>query len=102
MAHHISQEGICLSKENICAVEEFPMPKTYTEVRAFCGLTGHYHHFIKGFAHIAYPLYDVLGNEVKMGPVKLPMSAKHAVWELKEKIQSTPVWCSRTSKNHLS
>ena len=26
-----------------------------------------------------------------MGPVKLPMSAKHAVWELKEKIQSALV-----------
>ena len=72
-------------------MEEFPMPKTYTEVRAFCGLTGHYHHFIKGFMHIVHPLYDVLGNEVKMGPVKLPMLAKHAVWDLKEKIQSTPV-----------
>ena len=67
------------------------MPETYTEVRAFCGLVGHYRRFIKGFAHIAHPLYDVLGNEVKMGPVKLPMSVKHAVWELKEKIQSAPV-----------
>ena len=36
--------------------------------------------------HSMHLLYDVLGNEVKMGPVKLPMSAKHAVWELKEKI----------------
>ena len=67
------------------------MPKTYTEVRAFSGLAGHYCCFIKGFRHVACPLYDVLGNKVKMGPVKLSMSAKHAVWELKEKIQSTPV-----------
>ena len=64
------------------------MPKTCTGVRAFCRLAGHYHHFIKGFAHIACPLYDVLGNDIKIGPVKLPMSVKHAVWELKEKIQS--------------
>ena len=67
------------------------MLKTYTEVRAFCGLAGHYHCFIKGFMHIVHPLYDLLGNEVKMGPVELPISAKHAVWELKEKIQSAPV-----------
>ena len=86
--HHVSWEGIHLSKENIRAVEQFPMPTMYTEVRAFCGLARHHRHFIKGFTHIACPLYDVLGNEVKMGPVKLPMSAKHAVWEL---IQSTPV-----------
>ena len=91
LVHHVSREGIRLSKENIHAMEEFPMPETYTEVRAFCGLAGHYHLFIKGFTHIAHPLYDVLGNEVKMGPVKLPTSVKHAVWELKEKIQSVPV-----------
>ena len=91
LAHHVSWEGICLSKENICIMEEFPMPKMYTEVRAFCGLTGHYRRFIRGFALIACPLYDVLGNEVKMGLVKLPVSVKHTVWELKEKIQSVPV-----------
>ena len=67
------------------------MPEMYTEVRAFCGLTGHYHCFIRGFTHIACPLYDVLGNGVKRGPVKLPTLVKHAVWELKEKIQSMPV-----------
>ena len=32
-------------------------------------LWGHYQHFIKGFTNIAQPLYDVLGREVKMGPV---------------------------------
>ena len=48
------------------------MPETYTQVHAFCRLAGHYRRFIKGFANIACPLYDVLGKEVKMGPVDLP------------------------------
>ena len=47
------------------------MPKTYTEIRAFCGLSGHYRRFIRNFACIARTLYDLLGNEVKMGPVTL-------------------------------
>ena len=51
---------------------EFPMPETFTQVCAFCGLVEHYRHFIKGFAHIARPLYDVLGKEVKMGLMQLP------------------------------
>ena len=54
------------------AVEEFPMPETYTQVCTSCRLAGHYWRFIKGFANIACPLYDVLGKEVKMGPVDLP------------------------------
>ena len=67
------------------------MPETYTQVCAFCGLTGHYRHFIKGFAHLTWPLYDVLGKEVKMGPVQLPQEVQEAVRILKDKIQTTPV-----------
>ena len=73
------------------AVEEFPMPETYTQVHVFCGLAGHYQRSIKGFANIAHPLYDVLGKEVKMGPVDLPPEAWAVVAILKRKIQSAPV-----------
>ena len=65
------------------------MPETYTQVCAFCGLAGHYQRFIKGIANIAQPLYDVLGKEVKMGPVDLPPKAWEAVDILKRKVQST-------------
>ena len=53
-------------------MEEFPMPETYMQVHTFCRLAGHYQRFIKGFANIVQPLYDVLGKEVKMGLVDLP------------------------------
>ena len=69
LVHHASRKGIGPSKENVHAVEEFPMPETFTQVHTFCGLVRHYRHFIKGFAHIMRPLHDVLGKEVKMGPV---------------------------------
>ena len=67
------------------------MPKTYTQVRAFCGLAGHYRRFIKGFANIVHPLYDVLGKEVKMGPVDLSLEVWEAVDVLKGKVQSAPI-----------
>ena len=91
LVHHISCEGICLSRENVHVIEEFLMPETFTQVHTFCGLVGHYRHFIKGFLHIARPLYDVLGKEVKMGPVQLPPEAWEAVRILKDKILSTPM-----------
>ena len=62
------------------------MPKTYTEIRAFCGLSGHYRRFIWNFAHLARVLYDLLGDKVKMGPVTLTPEAEEAVRILKEKI----------------
>ena len=57
------------------------MSETYTEVRAFCGLSGHYRHFIRNFAHLAHVLYDLLGDEVKMGPVTLTPEAEEAMCE---------------------
>ena len=91
LAHHILQRGILPSQENVRAMQEFPMPKTYMQVHAFCGLAGHYRRFIKGFANIAYPLYDVLGKEVKMGPVDLLPEAWETMNILKGKVQSAPV-----------
>ena len=91
LAHHISRQGILPSQDNMWAIEEFLMPETYTKVHAFCGLVGHYWRFIKGFSNIAQPLYDVLGKEVKMGPVDLPLEAWEAVNILKRKVQSMPV-----------
>ena len=70
---------------------EFPMPETYTKVRAFCGLSGHYQHFIRNFAHLAHALYDLLRDEVKMGLVTLTPEAEEAMWVLKERIMSVPV-----------
>ena len=57
LAHHISWRGILPSQENVQAVQEFPMPETYMQVCAFCGLVGHYRRFIKGFANLVHPLY---------------------------------------------
>ena len=91
LAHHISWRGILPSQENMQAMQEFPMPETYMQVHVFCGLAGHYRRFIKGFANIACPLYDVLGKEVKMGPVNLPPKAQKAMAVLKGKVQSAPV-----------
>ena len=71
-------------------MQEFPMPETYTQVHAFCRLAGHCR-FITGFVNIACPLYDVLGKEVKMGPLDLPCKAREAMDILKGKVQSTPV-----------
>ena len=67
------------------------MPETYTQVCMFCGLVGHYRCFNKGFAHIARPLYNILGKEVKMGLVQLHPEVWEVVRILKTKIQTAPV-----------
>ena len=91
LTHHVSQEGIHPSWDNMHAIKDFPMPGMFTQVCTFCGLAGHYQHFIRGFACMVRPLYDVLGKEVKMGPVQLPPEAWEVVRVLKEKMQTAPV-----------
>ena len=91
LAHHVSRRGILPSQENVWAMQKFLMPETYMQVHTFSRLAGHYRRFIKGFANIAHPLYDVLGKEVKMGLVDLPPKAQEAMGVLKGKVQSTPV-----------
>ena len=91
-AHYVSCEGIHPSRENVCVIEEFPMLETFTQVCTFCGLTGHYRCFIKGFTHIVRPLYEVLGKEVKKGSEEqLPKEVQEVVRILKDKILSIPV-----------
>ena len=45
------------------AITKYAPPQTYTEIRAFLGLVGHYRQFIKGFARIAQPLNEHLARE---------------------------------------
>ena len=63
LAHKVSKEGVRPSNTNVRAIAEYALPQTYTEIRAFLGLVGHYRHFIKGFAQIAQPLNKHLAGE---------------------------------------
>ena len=65
LAHHVSKEGVRPSKKNLESIAQCPPPDTYTKVKSFVGLVGHYRHFIKGFAKIAAPLYDLTSGENK-------------------------------------
>ena len=65
LAHHVSKKGVLPSKKDWEAIAECPLPDTYTKVKSFVGLMGHYRRFIKGFANIAAPLYDLTSEEKK-------------------------------------
>ena len=50
LAHKVSKAGVQPSDINVKAIAEYAPPQTYTKIRAFLGLMGHYRCFIKGFA----------------------------------------------------
>ena len=65
LAHHVSQIGVLPLKKNLESITQCPPLDTYTKVKSFMGLVGHYRHFIKGFAKIAVPLYNLTSGDNK-------------------------------------
>ena len=63
LAHQVSKGGVWASDTNLKAITECAPLQTYTEIRAFLGLVGHYRQFIKGFAWIAQPLKEHFTRE---------------------------------------
>ena len=63
LAHEVSKQGVQPSDPNLKAIAEYALLQTYTEIRAFLGLIGHYRQFIKGFAQISQPLNKHLAGE---------------------------------------
>ena len=90
----MSKAGVHPSNINVKAIAEYAPPKTYTEIRAFLGLVGHYRRFIKGFARIAQPLNEHLMGEGacrKGERVSLSEEALKAFKMLKQACMNTPV-----------
>ena len=93
LAHHVSKK-VLPSKKNLEAIAECPPPDTYTKVKSFVGLVGHYRHFIKGFANIATPLYDLTSGEnkdKKSEHLDLPLEACEAFDHLKAACLQAPI-----------
>ena len=94
LTHQVSKRGVQPSNTNIKAIAECALPQTYTEIRAFLGLVGHYRWFIKGFSQIAQPLNKHLAGEGasrKSERVSLPEEALEAFRALKQACKNSPV-----------
>ena len=94
LAHHVSKEGVLPSKKNLEAIAQCPPPDTYTKVKSFVGLVGHYRHFTKGFTNIAAPLYDLTSGEnkdKKLEHLDLLPEAREAFDRLKAACLQAPI-----------
>ena len=94
LAHHVSKEGVRPSKKNLESIAQCPPLDTYTKVKSFMGLVGHYRCFIKGFAKIAAPLYDLTSGEnkdKKSEHVDLSPEAREAFERLKANCLQAPI-----------
>ena len=90
----VGKGSIQMDPEKIRAIMEWPKLETVQHVRAFCGLCSWYRRFIKDFAWIAQPLYDLLqGAEKgrKKAPIIWTVAAETAFVRLKEALKNGPI-----------
>ena len=98
----MSHEGVCCDPEMLAPVREWKSPENVKELQRFLGFANFFRRFIKGFASIAKPLTDLLGNTTKKGKGRnsTTVEIKPWVWEqaqeaaferLKEALLSPPL-----------
>lgn len=88
LGHRVSNLGIGTLEETVRAVAEFPRPHNVKSLQRFLGLAVYYRKFVKNFARIASPLYELLKNQTEW---KWDDRHQRAMDELKEKLTTAPV-----------
>ena len=66
----MSNEGVKPNPDKIETIQNFPIPRTPTEIKSFLGITGHYRRFIRNFAKIAKLMTTQLKKEYKTEQTK--------------------------------
>ena len=60
LGFRVNQHGLSPSPDKIWPIKTFPQPKNVGELRSFNGMAQFYKRFIRGFAHVMKPLYELL------------------------------------------
>ena len=64
LGHIISEEGVATDPKKVEAVSNWPRPRVVKDVRSFLGTCSYYRRFVRGFAELAAPLYNLLHDDV--------------------------------------
>lgn len=66
LGHVITGKGVKPNPEKIRAIQDFPIPKTPTQIKSFLGLLGYYRKFIKDFSKITKFLTACLKKDAQI------------------------------------
>ena len=79
-------------ESKVQAIASLPVPENVTQLRSFLGSTGYYQQFIRGYADIATPLFDLLkSKKEKTDSLNWTHLATQAFHELRQALVQQPV-----------
>ena len=61
----IGKDGVRMEKKKVQGVIEWPVPKSMKNMQKFLVLANYYRQFVKDFAKIARPLYEMMRKKIK-------------------------------------
>ena len=87
LGYHIDSGKVTPPQESINAIQNIKVPSDVTQVRRLLGMVGYFRHFIKDFALVAAPLYELLQ---KSEPFTMTETRIEAINQLKAKLLECP------------
>jgi transposase InsO family protein len=88
LGHICTPEGIRPDPKKIRAIENYPVPKTIRDIRAFIGLAGYYRRHVPGFAELSKPLTNLTKKDV---PFEWTKEHQQVFEELKRILSTEPL-----------
>ena len=65
LGHVIDKNGLHLSPEKVCAIQDAPETRNLTKLKSFLGLFNYYSKFLSNLSSLSSPLYRLLKKGVK-------------------------------------
>ena len=96
LGHILTPIGVKTDPGKVAAIKEWPRPATLKDLRSFLGLCAYYRRFVKSFAKVAKPMYQLVGEmastkkrRAKVGD-KWTSAHEDAFQKLKDCLTSAP------------
>ncbi|KAL5272406.1 hypothetical protein ACHWQZ_G000565 [Mnemiopsis leidyi] len=90
LGHWVSSKGVRLDEAKVTAIQSLSPPTTVKQVQRFLGSLNYYRRFMKQFATIAAPLYELLQKGRKF---EWTRECQDSFDRLKKALTSSPILC---------